>query len=432
MQAKAYSLNTKSSIVGVQILPPCLALETRLPFHLALFLDTSTSMSGTRLTSVKHTLHAVINHMSPTDALTLIEYNSAATVLCKQCSDKEQLRFITDALKATNSTNLEKAFHAFPSECIPDTICILTDGDNTEGLSGTEELLFLAKRLLPKGVSICCLGYGEDHNEKLLQTLALKSRGSYTYMSTAEMVPVGVGTIVGALETEVACNASITWSVGECLELLGAEEGTFVIGSLFSEKPQWVLLNIPTESQSDSLSLKWRDRCSGESQSLTVTVEQSEYLNPDVYEQYLRIQCLKAMESAKKVLEEFNYSKYSEQKEVVQTLLAEIDQSSISARPLLIRLRAQMTELLETLKSMPTDVNGLPPPPPAWSFGRLPNNVYLTRLTSDMTTFTIQRGILSARNPDDDPINDLYASPVQRQVTGQITQAYHSQNPDAA
>ncbi len=425
MLAQAYTLAPNSSIVGVQILPPPFAESSRPPFHLALFLDTSTSMSGERLESVKHTLHAVIDHMTATDALTLIEYNSDATVLCKQCSNKEQLLEITNGLKATKSTNLEKALYAFPTDCIPDAICILTDGENTEGLSGTEELLFLTKRLLPKGVGVCCLGYGADHNEKLLQTLALRSRGSYTYMSNAEMVPVGVGTIVSALETEIARNAYIELdSQRQCLELLAAEDGKFVIGSLFAEKAQWLIMDI--QNLETPIPFHWTDRLTGEVQSLEIPIQSSEQRNEDVYEQHLRIQCLKRMDSAKRCLESYTVTETEIQ--AVTELLTEMEHSTISARPLLIRLQAQLSELLVTLKNM-VSVNGLPPRPPFASWiGRQPNNVYLTRLTSDMTTFTVQRGVLSAAPNDHDPTNnDLYASPVQRRITGQITQGYHTQ-----
>ncbi len=437
MQAYAFSLNSNSSIVGLQILPP--PLTERQSFHLALLLDTSTSMAGARLHSVKQTLHSVISHMQPTDALTLIEYNSATTILCKSLSDKEQLTEITNSLKARAATNLEKAILQFPDDIQPDCICILTDGDNTEGLSGTQELQFLAKRKLPSGVPMCCLGYGDDHNEDLLQSLAVQTRGSYTFMHNDEMVPVGVGTVLGSLETEVAKAATLSLKEGvKCLETMPSDSNSFLIGSLFAEKPQWILLDV--QNRSDPLWVQWNSRKTGEvcSFSVPIQIPEDENENADVKEQYMRIQCLNFMNDTKTILKKFQVTRYSDQIQKGKNLQTEMENSSISDRPLLIRMQAQISELVKRLEECASAASSTSLPFPTHPpFGvRFPlerqQNAFLTRLTSDMTTFTVQRGILSAVSAvdADDPSNaqgDLYCTPVQRRVTGAITQGYHSQ-----
>ncbi len=434
MQAHAFALNSTSSIVGLQILPP--PLTERQPFHLALLLDTSTSMSGDRLNSVKQTLHSVISHMQPTDSLTLLEYNSEATILCRGVSDKEQLKQITDSLKAKAATNLEKAILQFPTDIVPDCICILTDGDNTEGLSGTQELQFLAKRILPKQIPICCLGYGHDHNEDLLQSLALHTRGSYTFMNTDEMVPVGVGTVLGSMETEVAKAAILTLGEGvRCLENLPSDSDSFLIGSLFAEKPQWLLLDI--QDRSKPLCIEWISKQTGEVCSLTVPVQIPENENADIKEQYLRIQCLKYMSETKTIMKKYQIERYPDQIQKGKTLQTELETSSVSNRTLIIRMQAQISELVKKLEEL-TTTSSLPfPDRPPFGFG-VPmdrqQNVFLTRLTSDMTTFTVQRGVLSACAAGDpsNPVaaTDMYCTPMQRRVTGAITQGYNSQTHD--
>lgn len=427
MQIRALSLKPDSKIVGLQIIPP--ACQQDKPFHLALLLDTSASMTGSRIDSVKRTLHALIDIMTDDDALTLLEYNSLAQVHCCACSNKNELRRITDALYCKSSTNLEEALHAFAELRVPpenpiQTVCILTDGQNTEGLQGTQELQFLVKRRIPAGVPVCTLGYGEDHNETLLQALALKTRGSYNFIATEEGVPMTVGNIVGAMKSEVAKNACVQLN-GRCLEpLANPYSDNYWIGPLFAEKPQWVILE-----GEGPITVRWTtDREHNMIVDVTLSEENE---NPEVLVQVFRVQALDAMQKAKKVLESGYGCTMSI--EELRNLKQTMDQSSVSTHALVVRLMSQLHQLIETLQN-----------PPPVSFLRpmiagsrcrqysVPMSVgtvqgLLTRLTSDMTTMTVQRGVLS-QDPGMNEDPDMFTSPVQRGVSSALVHGF-SQNP---
>lgn len=433
MHLKAISLKPNSPIVGLQIVPPVSQQDK--PFHLALLLDTSGSMSGPRIASVQRTLHALIDIMTDADALTLLEYNSVAKVHCCASSDKTELRRITDALRCSSVTNLEEALHAFAELSVPgekpiQTVCILTDGQNTEGLQGTQELQFLARRRIPTGISVCTLGYGEDHNETLLQSLALSTRGTYNYIAQDEGVPVTVGNIVGAMKSEVANNAYVRVENGRCLEPLASDTSEFWIGSFFAEKPQWIVLELNKRAP---VVVRWTDCFTGADEQRTVIVEEAEEENTEVLIQYFRVRCLATMNTAKKALEAQNGG-YEACRNTLRNLLQEMDSSTVSGAALVVRMMAQMQQLIETLQNPPTST--FPHPMMAHFFGRQmtyggpiihDTQRFLTRLTSDMTTMTVQRGVLS-QDPGMNEDPDMFASPVQRGVSGALVHGY-SQNP---
>jgi hypothetical protein len=427
MQIRAFSLKPNSPIVGLQIVPP--ACQQDKPFHLALLLDTSASMTGSRIASVQRTLHALIDIMTNADALTLLEYNSVAQVHCCACSDKTELRRITDALYCKNSTNLEEALHAFAGLRVPpenpiQTVCILTDGQNTEGLQGTQELQFLVERRIPAGIPVCTLGYGEDHNETLLQALALNTRGSYNVIVAEEGVPMTVGNIVGAMKSEVAKNARVRLN-GRCLEpLADTNVADYWIGPLFAEKPQWVVLE-----GEGPIEVWWTtDR------EETYTVEVEPCVgdeNREVLVQLFRVQALVAMQKAKKALESgYGCAMLLEE---LRNLKNTMERSSVSDTALVVRLMSQMHQLMGTLEHPPP--MGFPHPMMASRLGRqfsCPGTVgnihgLLTRLTSDMTTMTVQRGVLS-QDPGMNEDPDMFTSPVQRGVSGALVHGF-SQNP---
>lgn len=435
MFLKATYLKPNSSIVGLQILPPA-SESGRQPFHLALLLDTSLSMTGHRIESVQRTLRALIDIMQEMDALTLVEYNSKATIHCCANSNKDELLRITDSLCCKASTNMEEGLHAFATLQVPSdkpihTLCILTDGQNTEGLQGTNELIYLSRRRIPAGISICTLGYGDDHNESLLQALAVNTRGSYNCISHDETVPVIVGNIVGAIESEIATNAYVVLGSDTCLEPI-AETGDFWIGSLFAEKPQWVVLE--KMDRSTPVTVRWKNKTTGLEELHEVLVEDVTTEQDDVCIQYFRVRCLTLMKKAKIILEKMVHTEFESYSTELQTLQSEMEASSVCDSSLIIRLMAQIHELLETLKKLSSTTvlqpmfGGAYGRQVAYSMGADMHH-FLTRLTSDMTTMTTQRGILSAgTNPDTNEDPDIFTSPSQRKVSGALVHGF-SQNP---
>lgn len=380
----------------VRIHPPDVS-EPR-SFHLALLLDTSGSMAGERLAALQRTLHILVDHLKESDRLTLIEYNSEAKILAECLGDKAQLHGIVDALTARGGTCMESAI----LQLVPLTrsaafaplqaVFLMTDGYVNAGI---QTLVGLSQLLesLPRNVPVHTLGFGE-HQAELLQGLAMPSRGTYSYAEAGEMLPTVIGNLVGGLSEETMTGVTLDIQEGmTCLELGKVRNGKYLVGNLVANKPQWVVL----EGHCDSIRMTWEG---GEEVQTCHAVED----NAEVQEQIFRAKAVSLFLEARcrrKTLADLTLFEH------------ELDASGILDRPLMMRLKAQLYEMIETMKQ---------------PVQRHPEPQAVSRLLSNLTTFGIQRGVLVppealAQSYTPDPL-DLFASPTQRQVSQQMTQVY--------
>ena len=85
--------------------------------NVILLIDTSGSMTGTRLTIAKEAASAVVNTLSNNDFLGVINFGSTAStiystkVIRAKTTDKEAIITEIDGLSATGQTNYEAAFN---------------------------------------------------------------------------------------------------------------------------------------------------------------------------------------------------------------------------------------------------------------------------------------------------------------------------------
>jgi hypothetical protein len=416
MELSATFLEPNSPYVGVRIRPGPRDQAHRTPYHLALLIDTSGSMNGERMETVKRTLHLLVDHLSPDDQLTLIGYSSTSQILCEGCSDRETLRRSIETLEAQGGTNLEAGILQFATVYTrisnkPTAVFLLTDGQVNEGISSTVGIRSLFNGFLPRHVSINTLGYGADHNSDLLQALAVQSRGTYTFADEAETIPAIIGTIVGGMENEVAQDATLGWDEGQCMEL-GWEEGThsYCIGNLIAEKEQWAVLYLPTTTA--SIRLTWLE--GSDRKEETIPVHRSEEYQPHIAEQVYRSRTVKLL--AKPIGEQ--------SEEDIDDLLQEIRNSPVSTRTLVLSLLAKLEEMRSLLRIPP-----MPQFPPRFGLQRCMAVAYdtgtisqLRRLTSGVTTFGLQRGI------SNDPTS--FVSPQQAVRMTQLVTEFTQHDPE--
>ncbi len=245
---------------------------------------------------------------------------------------------------------------------------LLTDGYVTAGVSSITGLQRIAESVYKTSkMPVYTLGYGADHNAKLLQGISMTTRTSYTYAESNEAIPEVVGGILVALREEVAKGVRLEWSAGECCEV-GAKEKEYLVGSLIANKPQWVLFKSPQD-------LKMIVGGEGGGGVLALpTPSESESL--DVLEQVFRVRAIQLFQNPTMVL--------------LADLEAEMVASPVATRPLILRLCAEIAEQRDFLQR----------PPPL-----LERQHHLLRHTSRMTNFANQRGL------------DEFQSPTQRQVS---------------
>ena len=437
--ATAKTLKPNNGIIGLQIRAPPVAAQRNI--HLALLLDTSGSMDGSRMSALKRTLSLLVDRLKPTDKLTLIEYNSVGAVKAIAESNKAVLHAVIERMKAGGGTCLEAAVDKlfklirggydvpFPR---PDALFIMTDGQINQGIQTGEGLSSLLSGALRTSdgerfdIPISTVGYGEDHNATLLQVLAVATRGTYTFASSDEMLPAVIGNIMAGCEDEVARGLRVRLPAGtRCLELGSKHrDEEYLVGSITAEKDQWVILESAEGAAAvppESLTICCRNPDSGATSIFeqTVEVEISAAEDLDVLEQWLRAKTVRFIHACDKRSPQLAQANI----ELSESLEKEIRDSAVSDRQLMHHILAELAELKSVLEGL-CDLRG------GMTTDEL--NRSITRLASDMTAMGMQRGILSQpahRNwtAAPDPVNSPFFSPRQRETTSSMVQSFSQQ-----
>ena len=415
--------NDEAPILAVRVLPVGQPLGRR-PFHLALLLDTSGSMEGPRIDAVKRTLNLLIDAMTDSDILSVITYCDTASVLIDAVAISEESRVtlhsVANNLHADGSTNIEAAILAIgqlSAQPQIDSLFLLTDGHINVGIASSAGLQRILQSIVPAGTPVNTLGFGSDHNSRILSDLAVHSRGSYTYADADEMLPAIIGNIMGGLEMEVGRRATLTIPAGwRCMELGSKADDThYVIGTLVADKEQWILFEGQGVSVIPNCMLEWYEHTNVHTERCLVDTTMDSLV---IAEQYCRILVTKAFGEATTLLES---GRIEEARTVLTNIGAKLDTSPANGRPFVVRLHAQIDDMLASLASH--------------TRGDLRGQQYLgsvvARATSGTTTLGVQRGIFTPthamnQNQVSDPeeIDDSFSSPVQQRIALQLTRTY--------
>lgn len=400
-------------VVALKVLPP--AAVGRRSFHLALLLDTSGSMEGGRINALKRTLHLLIDALTKGDKISLILYSGFAAVSADSVElgdDRSGLHTIVDGMVANGGTNMEAALGALNGLTdTVDSVFILTDGMINQGVTSARGLQRILSAATVRGTPVNTLGYGADHNSRLLRDMSIGSRGSYTYADSDEMLPAIIGDIMGGLSTEYARNAEVHVPDGwTCCEL-GAER-TFMIGTLIAEKEQWIVLQGPKGVDTlPEFRMTWGD--GGEA----VAVQSTSITALQVMEQECRVWVAAAFAEVTDTLER---GAFEDAKRILTELSARLDASPAATSSLVVRLHAQVDDMISSLATtMPGPAvawHGLPRMGAGQDSGALAP--VLSRLASHTATHVTQRGV-----------DGNYNSPAQRYASGALTQQFSQMHP---
>jgi Mg-chelatase subunit ChlD len=445
-------------IRAVKIVPLSFAGSARRNFHLALLLDSSGSMEGDRIGAVKRVMGLLIEALTDGDILTIISYESAAQVLASatlvDAASRVTLHAAVENLRADGGTNLEAGLSALrgitTSGTAPlvDAAFILTDGHINQGLTAASGLTRLLTATVPLGTPVFTLGFGADHNSRMLRDMALRSRGSYTYADAAELIPATIGDIISGLSTEVGRGGRLRLHDGwRALEITAEAGGAeFIVGTLVSEKDQWVILEGPVGPLTDvpPLEFVWRSADGVEHTETCTTYTDFDPLV--VAEQFCRCRVATVQTSVQEMLE---VGQIDHARAALTALGAELDASPAKDRTFVISLRATVDEMIDALVGAPMLT---PPPMMRASSGRAhawPNLApILSRMASNTAALGAQRGFLSHIHSTPAPVDTsataavgarashsgvthTFCSPSQARATATMTERYSQVAPAA-
>jgi hypothetical protein len=383
------------------------------PLNLAFLFDVSESMlSDNRLESVKRTLHAARNLFTHVDQVTLVIFGEHAAVVTDHLvMNADGIRTFyekVDDITVAGCTNLSEGvelIHALQAGKPPyDAVVILTDGIINRGIT-----TLVGMRTMVKGLGsmpITTLGYGADHNRTLLRDIALNSRGSYVYVDAESILPAAMGDLIEGLRSEVLCNASLQVPSGwVCCELgssasAASSASSYVVGNIVPDRDYWVVFRRSNENIEATPITLSADR-------FTETLDRVVFSDcQDLQEQVLRCRVAKAIADASEQLENGRPTTAA-----LAELETEFDTlpDIMKARPLILRMRAQIAEILEQQMNRPSF--GAPPPD------------FLARISSGAAYLSTQRGV--SRQVGEDPTESQnFSSPCQRLRSQQVQSQY--------
>jgi len=240
----------------------------RLPLNLCLVIDRSTSMQGSRLEQVKVATHQLIDGLDQNDTFSVVTFSDHSEVVWSSHigSDPIRAKAKVAAIQASGGTEILQGMLAGLSELEKGRrgqtishMILLTDGQT---YGDEEQCLTQAVEAKKHGISITCMGLGEDWNDTLLDAIAARSGGPSAYVATADDVQRIFQEQLHGLGTLYATDLQWTLRMAEGVSLKNAfrltpylvrmalEKDVISLGTLQTDSPVMLLLEFIIPSQS--------------------------------------------------------------------------------------------------------------------------------------------------------------------------------------
>jgi Ca-activated chloride channel family protein len=255
----------------------------RLPLNLGLLLDVSESMQGEKLQRATESVLAVLEHLQPTDLVTLVAFGSRAEVLLRGQAAGQQARALAreamSRLRAEGVTQLLRGLEMAMSELRrnagPDRasfVVLLSDGYPTTNMGYVDTnvdayLQRVDREMRERGISLSTIGLGDagNYDQTFLRALADKGNGQFLYCSSPDELGERFAAEFRRIQRSVLGDVQLTvrhlagalrrlWRVYPEKKLfdppaLDHSAFTVPIGALQDEQPQAFLLDVVTTAQ---------------------------------------------------------------------------------------------------------------------------------------------------------------------------------------
>ena len=187
--------------------------DVRPACNLVFLIDVSGSMNApNRLPLVLRSLQMLTRQLGENDRVAIVVYAAATGLVLPSTPGDRQATILSalSRLSAGGSTNggqgIQRAYDVAREHFVTggsNRVILCTDGDFNVGTTSTGNLVRLAEHEAKSGVYLTVLGFGMgNHNDALLEQLANKANGNYSYIdSDAEARKVLVDQMGGTLVT---------------------------------------------------------------------------------------------------------------------------------------------------------------------------------------------------------------------------------------
>ncbi len=225
---------------------------SRQPINLCLILDTSTSMSGSRLNAVKETALKIIRSLKQDDILSVVSFNDRAKVIIPATRNQNlnMLEARISIISTGGGTEIGQGLERGYSEVkqnfrakYNNHMILITDGRTY----GDEELCMeIAAKANKDNIKLHTLGIGNEWNDDFLEELATSTGGSCAFAQTSNAIQRFMEEKFGQIENTFANNVTLTYETPENVELRYAFRISPDTSSIFIDK-SIVLGDVPKQ-----------------------------------------------------------------------------------------------------------------------------------------------------------------------------------------
>ncbi|XAR59989.1 hypothetical protein NMG60_11033196 [Bertholletia excelsa] len=373
----------------------------RAQIDLVTVLDVSGSMAGTKLALLKRAMGFVIQHLGPSDRLSVIAFSSTARRLfpLRRMTDigRQEALQAVNGLVSNGGTNIAEGLKKGAKVMAErkwknpvGSIILLSDGQDTYNVSsrgGAQPrrdyqaiLPFSVQRNGGTGINIPVhsFGFGADHDSALMHSISESSQGTFSFIETENVIQDAFAQCIGGLLSVLVQEVRVKVEcVHPRLQLGTIKAGSYKtrmmpdskmgfidVGDLYAEEERdfLVTVDVPVDSSCNEMSLLkigyvYRDPITKDvvtfDEANEVKIQRPEItqdlvISIEVDRQRNRIQAAEAMAEARSAAERGDLAAASSILECCRNVLSE----SVSAQAgdqLYVALAAELKEMQERM-----------------------------------------------------------------------------------